>query len=62
METLSVNEDLALPWIVAEDEIRQMIENPDVLGDSQTDMLSGGRSYHRDMLSGVKSADMLKVS
>ena len=42
VDTLAEHEDLSLPWIVAEDEIRQMIENPEVLADSHTDMLSGG--------------------
>ena len=42
VEALAENEDLSLPWIVAEDEIRQMIENPEVLTDSHKDMLSGG--------------------
>lgn len=42
LETLSVNEDLSLPWIVAEDEMRLMLENPEALEGSQTDMLSGG--------------------
>jgi hypothetical protein len=35
-------EDLSLPWVVAEDEIRQMIDNPEVFTDSHTDMFSGG--------------------
>jgi hypothetical protein len=42
VDTLAENEDLSLLWIVAEDEIRQMIDNPEVLADSHTDMLSGG--------------------
>lgn len=42
VEALAENEDLSLPWIVAEHEIRQMIENPEVLTDSHKDMLSGG--------------------
>jgi len=42
VEALAENEDLSLPWIVAEDEIRQMIENPELLTDSHNDMLSGG--------------------
>ena len=42
VDTLAENEDLSLPWVVAEDEIRQMIDNPKVFTDSHTDMLSGG--------------------
>ena len=42
VDTLAEHEDLSLPWIVAENDIRQMIENPEVLDDSHTDMLSGG--------------------
>ncbi|CAC5420262.1 unnamed protein product [Mytilus coruscus] len=42
LESLSVNEDLSLPWIVAEDEMKLMLENPEALEGSQTDMLSGG--------------------
>ena len=42
VDTLAENEDLSLLWIVAEAEIRQMIDNPEVLADSHTDMLSGG--------------------
>jgi hypothetical protein len=34
VDTLAENEDLSLLWIVAEDEIRQMIDNPEVLADS----------------------------
>jgi hypothetical protein len=38
VDTLAENEDLSLPWVVAENEIRQMIDNPEVFADSHTDM------------------------
>lgn len=41
-QTLSLNEDFSIPWIVAEDEIKAMIENPEPWADIDKDMLSGG--------------------